>query len=170
MSKTRIGGVAVFVMFTALIHQNCAGRDTTFATPRRTEAFDPARVSALQALSLDQKAIICNDPASYHCTQRFYKPLVQGTEGERDVCFDSGTGEVCVKTKVNMYNTDGALAACETCTEQDSLPGGRYNYEESFCFNSAIKGATGVEDRFDSSSLGTAFMAAQQACQRLLSN
>lgn len=160
----------IFLLFTALIHQNCAGPETTFATGTRTEAFEPARVAALQALSDEQKNEICNNPASYVCTQRFYKPLVQGTEGERDVCIDSRESETCVKTKVIMYNTDIALAACETCTEQDSLPGGRYNYEESHCYNTAIKRATEIEDRFTSSNLGTAYLAAQQACQRLLSS
>jgi hypothetical protein len=168
MSRTTVGGIAAFFLIATLAYQNCAGRGSTFAVPKRTEPYDQVKLAALTSLSEAEKSRLCETPGYYSCTLRLFKPLIQSEQVARETCFATDQEDVCVLANVMTYNTDLALEQCDTCTEQDSLPGGRYNYEESFCFNSSLKSMTGIEDRFDSSDLATAYMAARDACLRLV--
>lgn len=149
-------------------NQNCAPQRAFTAQSIRTEQFDPDRVTKLQSLSTSEKADICDRAENYFCTQRFYLPKVQQNETRDVVCVKDAEGDTCLDVHLMYYNTDYALEACTECSSSDTLPGGRYNYEESFCFNSIVKSQTGIEDRFDSGRLSTAFLAARAACRDLV--
>ena len=164
--------MATLLMVVLFGFQNCNQIQTQ--TQRSERALSVAEVQArynspdtqivLKSLGAKEKADTCSFPENYACVVNSFSP-----ENTYDHFFDQHCrGEKCYSVEVWSYDSSTALAKCKDCTEKDGQEGGRYNYDEIYCYNRRLAQITGFEDLHNGDSIGNALDKALDACGKIL--
>jgi hypothetical protein len=174
-NQKRVSKVIVVTAFVfplvVLSFQNCS-QVAPCRTTRALSALEvqkaiqsPSVQNLLQSLPSSELNTICSEASNYLCVINSFSPENSYEHSFSHYCVN----DRCYPLEVWSYDSSEALKQCLDCAPEEGRIGGRYNYDEIYCFNRSLTQLTSVEDLQFGDSLDEAIASAQVACHNVVS-
>ena len=148
-SQRQISLFVIVVLPLLTVYQNCGQSRAPANYSDLVYKIDTNAEKHISQASLQEKLEVCQNAKNYICEERNFSPNLLEHSEEFEHCLNSseisgaGGQDVCFHVKSQYYDSSAALRDCPSCTNEDSLPGGRYNYQEARCYNFRVLSQSG---------------------------